>query len=251
MPYDFDSFLNPNDARFTGNANPLEWKWDKATSRIQAPKKTFNAHHGMNVPEPICEDAAPRMADPYPEDDDEPLTHLLLVGDMAGLERDATIAAIKGYMLHQYRVDDDDRFQIQNLKSRQHLWEIINSVPDSSLASTAFVGHGYGYYLPIGAADTRDSRLFASDFSPLKRKLFIDAPVRLFACNTAEMARDLSMRLNAPVWGNGGSTRGLVNECGYWLPAADTVWQYYPGGHAAPAQRRAGPFYQSYRDIPR
>lgn len=251
MPYDFGSFLNPNNARLTDNANPLEWNWDKAASRIQPPKKAFDADQGLNVLKQICEDAMPRMKDPYPEDDDDPLTHLLLVGDMARMERDAAIAAIKGYMLHQYRVDDDDRFLIRTLRSRQHLWEILNAFPDSSLASMAFVGHGYGYYLPIGTADTRDTRLFASDFSPLKRKLFIDAPVRLFACNTAEMARDLSMRLNAPVWGNGGSTKGLVNECGYWLPAADTVWQYYPGGYAAPAHRRTGPFYQSYRDIPR
>lgn len=251
MPNDFEFLFSANKARPTNKVNSLEWNWDKAISHLQTPNGKPHAYYGVNVPEPICEPAMPRTVDPYPEEDDDPLTHLLLVGDMAGLERDATLAAIKGYMLHQYRVDDDDRFLIQNLRSRQHLWEILSAVPDSSLASMAFVGHGYGDFLPVGIADTRNTRLHASDFSPLKRKLFIDAPVRLFACYTADMARDLSMRLNATVWGNGSSTKGLVNECGYWLPAADSVWQYYPGGHAAPVRRHMGPFYQSYRDIPR
>lgn len=180
----------------------------------------------------------------------EPPRHLLIIGDTDGLERAKAVESILSYMRSQYGIFENDDFLVRRIKRRQQLKDLMASIPDSSLASVAYFGHGTERYLPLDLSSiSRNSLLSAEDLQALDGKLFDNAPIRLFGCNTYLLARHLAKRLNTDAWGNNGSTKGLAPICGHYLPVAPAVEHYLPGGFKGTTSFYPGDLLQSYHDI--
>ena len=180
----------------------------------------------------------------------EPPRHLLIIGDTDGLERAKAVESILSYMRSQYGIFENDDFLVRRIKRRQQLKDLMATIPDSSLASVAYFGHGTERYLPLDLSSiSRNTLLSAEDLQALDGKLFDNAPIRLFGCNTYSIARYLAKRLNTDAWGNNGSTKGLAPICGHYLPVAPAVEHYLPGGFMGTRAFYPGDLPQSYHDI--